>query len=59
MAGLLARGTDAFESACAGVIAHGQAGRAAAADLGFFDASILPAYAARILHRGTVHGNKG
>jgi NAD(P)H-hydrate epimerase len=54
-----AKGTGAFEAACAGVIAHGLAGRKAAAELGFFDASSLPAYAARILYRGAVRGNKG
>ena len=58
VAGLLARGAGAFEAACAGVIAHGLAGREAAAGLGFFDAAVLPAFAARILYRETVHGNK-
>jgi ADP-dependent NAD(P)H-hydrate dehydratase / NAD(P)H-hydrate epimerase len=58
VAGLMARGAGAYEAACAGVIAHGLAGREAAAELGFFDASVLPAYAGRILYRGTVHGNK-
>lgn len=59
VAGLMARGAGAFEAACAGVIAHGLAGKAAAADLGFFDATALPAYAARILYREAVIGNKG
>jgi NAD(P)H-hydrate epimerase len=59
VAGLMARGCSAFEAACAGVIAHGLAGKEAAAALGFFDASVLPSYAARILYRETVHGNKG
>jgi NAD(P)H-hydrate epimerase len=58
VAGLVARGAGAFEAACAGVLAHGLAGRAAAVELGFFDASVLPAYAARILYRGAIHGNK-
>ena len=59
VAGLLARGATAFEAACAAVIAHGLAGREAAEDCGFYDASILPAYIARILYRETVRGNKG
>jgi NAD(P)H-hydrate epimerase len=58
VAGLLARGAGAYESACAGVIAHGLSGRQAASELGFFDASVLPDYAARILYRGTISGNK-
>jgi len=58
-AGLLARGVAAFEAACAAVVAHGLAGKAAAEDLGYFDASVLPAYAARILYRRSNHGNKG
>jgi NAD(P)H-hydrate epimerase len=58
VAGLLARGAGAYEAACAAVIAHGLSGRQAASELGFFDASVLPAYAARILYRGTIHGNK-
>ncbi|MFH2115977.1 MAG: NAD(P)H-hydrate dehydratase [Spirochaetota bacterium] len=58
VAGLMARGATAYEAACAGVIAHGLSGRQAAVELGIFDAAVLPAYAARILYRGTVHGNK-
>lgn len=58
VAGLMARGCSAFDAACAGVIAHGQAGREAAAEVGFFDAAALPAYAARILYKGTIHGNQ-
>jgi NAD(P)H-hydrate epimerase len=58
VAGLLARGCSAFDAACAGVIAHGQAGREAAAGSGFFEASVLPAFAARIIYRGTNHGNQ-
>ena len=58
VAGLMARGAAAFEAACAAVMTHGLAGRAAAADSGFFDASALPAYAARILYRGTANGNQ-
>lgn len=57
VAGLLARGADAFDAACAGVVAHGLAGRAAAEERGFFEASDLPAYAARILYKESVHGN--
>lgn len=52
IAGLLARGFDAWRAAALGVLVHGYCGKAAAARTGFFDPEVLIAMAATCFYHG-------
>jgi NAD(P)H-hydrate epimerase len=59
LGGFLARGLTAWDASVSAVIAHGLAGRAAAAERGFYEAQDLIGHAARAAYARRDRGNQG